>query len=400
MNILLQKELDKIATLFDITEYQMHQISNVFYEDMENKTMLKMIPTYTYCNVDIPNGEYLAIDFGGTNVRCYKYGVKGKEIKILDKACFSLITEEKNYTTNEYTLEDIMNVIIDKLETIIDKDKEYFLGHTFSFASKSLSKKNAILIDMAKGFDLRETKNVDVNELLIKVIKERKLKIEPTSIINDTTATLLTGNYKNKNADIAMIVGTGHNACFKNKMGEIINIESAYMSKGIPLSYYDFNLLDKLPGAKNTILEILVGGKYLGLIAEEILNELFEIGMIERKFEITSKMLTEAMENNLSDDYSNEEKEILNKIAEIILKRAAKLVVCEIMAIIKYIDGDLEKEHCIVFDGTVYEKNKTLQDNIKVYLEKIYGENAKKLETLLIKDASSVGAIISIFPLN
>jgi len=293
-----------------------------------------------------------------------------------------------------------MNIIVDKLETIIDKNKEYFLGHTFSFATKSLSKKNAILIDMAKGFDLRETKNVDVNELLIKVIKERKLKIEPTSIINDTTATLLTGNYKNKNADIAMIVGTGHNACFKNKMGEIINIESAYMSKGIPLSYYDFNLLDKLPGAKNTILEILVGGKYLGLIAEEILNELFEIGMIERKFEITSKMLTEAMENNLSDDYSNEEKEILNKIAEIILKRAAKLVVCEIMAIIKYIDGDLEKEHCIVFDGTVYEKNKTLQDNIKVYLEKIYGENAKKLETLLIKDASSVGAIISIFPLN
>ena len=48
MNILLQKELDKIATLFDITEYQMHQISNVFYEDMENKTMLKMLHTYTY----------------------------------------------------------------------------------------------------------------------------------------------------------------------------------------------------------------------------------------------------------------------------------------------------------------------------------------------------------------
>ena len=43
---------------------------------------------------------------------------------------------------------------------------------------------------------------IDVNELLIKVIKTRGLKIEPTSIINDTTATLLTGNYKNKNADM------------------------------------------------------------------------------------------------------------------------------------------------------------------------------------------------------
>lgn len=400
MNILLQKELDKIATLFDITEYQMYQLSDLFYEDMDKKTMLKMIPTYTYCNIDIPNGEYLAIDFGGTNVRCYKYEVKGKEIKILEKVSFSLITEEKNYTTNEYTLEDIMNLIVDKLETIIDKQKEYFLGHTFSFATKSLSKKNAILIDMAKGFELRETENIDVNELLSKVIKERGLKIEPTSIINDTTATLLTGNCKNKNADIAMIIGTGHNACFKNKTGEIINIESAYMSKGIPLSYYDFNLLDKMPATKNTILEILTGGKYLGLIAEEVVNELFETGFIERKFEVTSQMLTQALENSLSDDYSDTEKEILKEIAEIILKRVAKVVVCEIIAILKYIDEDLEKEHCIVFDGSVYEKNKILQEYIKVYLEKIYGDNSKKIETLLIKDASSVGAVISIFPLN
>ena len=98
MNILLQKELDKIATLFDITEYQMHQISQIFYEDMENKTMLKMIPTYTYCNVGIPSGEYLAIDFGGTNVRCYKYEVKNKSINVIDKVSFSLITEENNNT--------------------------------------------------------------------------------------------------------------------------------------------------------------------------------------------------------------------------------------------------------------------------------------------------------------
>jgi len=197
-----------------------------------------------------------------------------------------------------------------------------------------------------------------------------------------------------------MIMGTGHNACFKNKTGEIINIESAYMSKGIPLSYYDFSLLDKLPGSKNTILEILTGGKYLGLIAEEVVTELFETGFIERKFKVNSKMLTDSLEDNLSNDYSIEEKELLKEIADIILKRVAKLVVCEIIAILKYIDEDLEKEHCVVFDGSVYEKNKMLQDYIKVYLEKIYGDNIKKIETLLIKDASSVGAVISIFPLN
>ena len=40
MNILLQKELDKIATLLDITEYQMYQLSDAFYKDMDDKKNL------------------------------------------------------------------------------------------------------------------------------------------------------------------------------------------------------------------------------------------------------------------------------------------------------------------------------------------------------------------------
>ena len=122
MNFLLQKELDKIATLMDITEYQMHQLSDAIYEDMQSKTMLKMIPTYTYCNVSVPKGEYLVVDFGGTNIRCYKYEVKNKEINVVENIAISLISEDKNYTTNEYSLEDIFNLIVDNLEKIIDKN--------------------------------------------------------------------------------------------------------------------------------------------------------------------------------------------------------------------------------------------------------------------------------------
>ena len=44
--------------------------------------------------------------------------------------------------------------------------------------------------------------------------------------------------------------------------------------------------------------------------------------------------------------------------------------------------------------------DETDSQEIQDILEKIYGDNAKKIETLLIKDASSVGAVISIFPLN
>ena len=48
----------------------------------------------------------------------------------------------------------------------------------------------------------------------------------------------------------------------------------------------------------------------------------------------------------------------------------------------------------------VNEKNKIFRDYIDGYLEKIFKDKTKKLETLLIKDASSIGAVISIFPLN
>lgn len=401
MNLLLQKELDKISTLLDITEYQMHKLAECIYKDMTNKTMLKMLPTYCYSNVDVPDGEYLSIDFGGSNIRCNKFKVKKQKLELIKCVAFSLCTEEKDYTTSEYTLKDIINLIVDKLETIIDKDKEYMLGHTFSFATYSTSKSCAKIVGaMTKGFELRESEDADVNAILKDIIKERNLKIEPISIINDTTATLLTANFYNKNADIAMIIGTGHNACFTSKTGEVINIESGYMNDGIPLSYFDYNLLDKLKDEEKTVLEFLTGGKYLGSIAEEITNELFEAGFIKNKLQITSTILSKSISHQLGNEYEEEEKEVIKQVADMIFKRVAKFVTAEIIAILKYTDEDLEKEHCIVFDGSVYEKNKILQDYIKMYIEKTYGDNAKKIETMLIKDASAVGAIISIFPLN
>ena len=400
MDVLLQKELDKIATLMDVTEYQMYNIRDSFYEDMFEKSMLKMLHTYTFCNVKIPDGEYLSVDFGGTNVRCNLFKVINQDISLIKSKVFSLITEEKNYTTSEYSIRDIMNMIVDNLEELIEKDKEYFLGHTFSFATRSLSKKSAIIIKMAKGFNLKDAENTDVNEVLFKIIKERNLKIEPMSIINDTTATLLTGNYFNQTADIAVIMGTGHNACFQSETGEIINIESAFFSKDIPLSYYDLSLLDKLPDCKCTQLEFLTGGKYLGMIAQEIVDELHISGFLKNKLQITSKILSDAVDNQLSEEFSLEEQEVLKQIGIILFKRTAKLVVSEIMGILKYIDEDLDKKHCIIFDGTVYEKNKVIQEYISMYLDEVYNKKAENIETKLIKDASAVGAVISIFPLN
>ena len=54
-------------------------------------------------------------------------------------------------------------------------------------------------------------------------------------------------------------------------------------------------------------------------------------------------MLTEALEDKLSNEYTNEEKEVLKQVANIIFKRVAKLLVSEISAILRYIDENLEE---------------------------------------------------------
>jgi len=71
--------------------------------------------------------------------------------------------------------------------------------------------------------------------------------------------------------------------------------------------------------------------------------------------------------------------------------------VAEIVAILNEIDSDLLKNHTIIFDGSVYEKNEYFRENIDNYLEKCYGQKAKKIKHIFIKDASNIGALLSIF---
>jgi len=404
MNILLLRELEKIENECDITEYQLAKVIESFNRDMTEKKMLKMLHTYIYDNLSVENGEYLAVDFGGTNIRITLYEVCDDEINKLKKSInikkgrkFRLKDDNRDLTTNEYSLEDIFDFISEEIEKIVSKKRKYLLGHTFSFQLDSKSKNEAILTGLSKGFETKEAIGKDVNEVFKNSLTKRGLNVEPISIINDTTATFLTGKFYERNLDIAIIVGTGHNACFKDNNGEIINMESGYFSADLPLSYYDLKNIERNPKLKNNLLEILTGGKYIGKTANNIVNELKDQGLLEITQEINGKILTDSLNNNLDKSFSKEEKEVIEYIARILLKRSAKLVVAEIVAILNEIDSDLLKNHTIIFDGSVYEKNEYFRENIDNYLEKCYGQKAKKIKHIFIKDASNIGALLSIF---
>lgn len=394
----LKAELNKIREEFTISNSTLNKIATDFYSDMTEKTMLRMLKTYVFMNTDkILEDEYLTIDLGGTNIRISKIKVLEGKISIEKIIKIPLRTPLVDYTTNKYSLKNIFIMTLKKMMPFLEKDKLYTLAATVSFELKSEGKDKAKIVELSKGFDLADTLGEDIYKILIEAIEELKLKIIPSLIINDCVATLATGKFYYPNADIGFIVGTGHNGCFIDETGEIINIESANFNKELPLTIYDNKYLDKLPKIEaEKLFEVLIGGKYIGGIANEIVKSLVQKGLLKESKPILTEDLTKILDGENLLKYSAEQKEVIEEIAKILFSRAAKFIVSEIVGILMQIDKDLERKHTVVFDGSVYEKCEFFREEISNNLESIFMDNANKLSHKLIKDASSIGpAIVS-----
>lgn len=393
----LTVELHKIQNEFVISNNTLLQISNEFLEDMTEKEALKMLKTHIVAKNDkvLPN-EYVAIDIGGTNMRVGKLKISNDSVVIEKLIKVSLKTAFRDYTSDKYSIKDLFKIALQKIEPFLDRNKLYSLAVTVSFGIKSATKENAMIIELSKGFELKNTIGEDISDVLKEVISELNLKLIPVAIINDCVATMVTGRFFNPNADISMIVGTGHNSCFVNKDMEVINIESANFSKNIPLTGFDSKVLSRMPGECGKVLEVLTGGKYIGKIANAMIEHLVECGLLKECKAVTTDVLTKCMDGEFDFNYSAEQREVIGVIANILFERSAKLIASEIFAVLMFIDKELENKHTVIFDGSVYENCKFFREQIARTLSEILVENSDVLSFKLIKDASIMGpAIVS-----
>jgi len=397
MNLKLKAELDKIREEFIISNMTLNKIANDFYNDMFEKKMLKMLENHINAKMDnVLADEYLAIDLGGSNIRISKLKISDDSVSIDKIIKIPLRGRVTDYTTNKYTLKDLFVMALKKIKPFLDKEKMYTLAATVSFGLISKSKSDVSIIELSKGFDLADTLGENVYKVLSDAIQEVNLKVIPTAIINDCVATMVTGKFFYPNADIALIVGTGHNACFINDNYEIINIESANFNKELPLTQFDRNFITKIPKESEQLLEVLIGGKYVGGIVNAIMKYLVENGFIKEYKCVESEEVIKILNGEVLLKYSTEQKEVISEIGKIIFERSAKLIVAEIAAILRFIDTELKNKHTVIFDGSVYEKCTFFREQISLALESFFLENANKLSHKLIKDASTVGpAIIS-----
>lgn len=274
---------------------------------------MPMIPTFITNSVTgMEQGEYMALDMGGTNLRVCRVVLKGAGQLSVEQETFVIPAELK-----VGSIDDLFDWIVLCVETFFEhkgrplKSKEeaisgdaLYVGFTFSFSVNQTALNRGTLLAWSKGFQcpgLLGT-HADIVELLQEAFRRRRHRIVVTALVNDTAGTLLACGYQDPSCKIGIILGTGTNAAYYETrdalekwgtlahedpnlyfMEMIINTEWSNFDGEhvvLPVTRYDHDLDAATNDAGTSIFEKLISGMYLGEIARLILADLHAQGRV------------------------------------------------------------------------------------------------------------------------
>lgn len=416
---------------FVLGEPQILEIAGNFQKAMadglaEKQSSLKMLPSYLAKPTGKEKGVYLAVDFGGTNVRILTVELKGNgAYQTLGWQSFPLQNRDYDFTSPKATGDDLFKFIAGRIKTILSPGQIYPLGFTFSFPSKQTGVDQAILIKWTKEIQTSGVEGHDISAILKRALVDKNItQVIPKAIINDTVGTLLTASYIDQNADIGSICGTGHNTCYIEPNAPvtgqpmIINMESGNFSD-LPFTDYDIKLdrQSRAPGEQR--LEKMVGGQYIGELVRLIIQDFIDKKLLFEEdhpeiFYSPYHIKSEDIAMLLADESPGlknvdqwlrtrchipgsliEERITLRTVASIVIIRAVQLVAATYTGIIKHIDPEITKSHTIAIDGSLYELMPGFANKLNITLKNIFKEKSQLITTKLIKDGSGVGAAIA-----
>lgn len=420
-----KNQFDEIIKEFTVSTDELREIAADFRYDLRKglkdpaESSLRMLKSYVGLPDGNETGEYLALDFGGTNVRVLRIRLEGNgKFEVLKKVAKPLkVAGVYDFIGEGSTAEQMFDFIAGLVDEAVDGNHEtkYFLGHTFSFPSEQSDLYNAKLIIWTKEFATAGVEGKVVNDLLKEALERQGLNnVEPTAVINDTVAVLLAAAYKQPDVYIGSIYATGHNTCYLEPYADsaeepmILNLESGGFSKLIPNRFdREFDKNSEKPGEQR--LEKMVSGRYMGEIFGMALAELLnENG---KKYGFTSIDMSNIIVDDSDDkkevkaivaektgcDLDTADAELVQKFAAAMVVRSARLVTASYVGIIWQLageEGKALKQH-IAIDGSVYEKMPLAKENIMRALSELLGENAGIVDTVLENGGSGLGAAIA-----
>lgn len=276
-----------------------HEVKCGLARETHHQSSVKCLPTYVQVLPDgSESGQFLAIDLGGTNFRVLLITLNGNDSFQMCSRIYAIpesIMTGSGVMLFDHIAESLANFIADQQISA----KHLPLGFTFSFPLKQCSLIEGNLVKWTKGFNCEGVVNKNVVQLLKEAMERRNdlHNVTICAVLNDTTGTLMSCAWKNPNCMMALIVGTGCNICYVERVDEIemrdnhaTDKKSPYMIVNTELGAFgERNNLDFIrteydedidkhsinPGCQ--LFEKMVSGMYMGelvrLIMVKLLNK-------------------------------------------------------------------------------------------------------------------------------
>jgi hexokinase len=409
-----QKELDRLAEEFQISEEKLKEIVQQFRKELDeglakHEQNIAMHQTWVH---SLPSGNergtFLTLDLGGTNLRVcqitlHGHSKQGQEKTELKQEQYKLPAELKTGDANS-----LWDFIAGKLEDFVKKmglrnnytkENPMPLGFTFSYPATQARIDHAVLKTWTKGFDIADVEGHDVAAALREKIVARNLPVELICVINDTVGALVASAYNDPKTIIGAIFGTGCNAAYMAELSSIgkmkesdraesrkygskmaINCEyGAFDNAGavLPRTKYDAHIDDASPRPGEQAFEKLSAGLYLGEILRLVLVDLHSRGVIFQSQDARGLQEPYALDtgflSTLEDDStptlsdsraafkqflnmqpSHPEIKLARRLAALISTRAARLCACGVAALC--LKEGISAGH-VAADGSVANKH-------------------------------------------
>lgn len=432
------KKVEDILAPFKLSEDVQKRIREVYDEEMRlglarnpsRKSCLQMENTYL---PELPNGteegEYLALDLGGTNFRVILLQLeKGRVVS--DEVQHYFVPEPLRIGPGSELFDFLAACIYDFLETRSKLDHKLPLGFTFSFPMTQQDLNVGILVSWTKSFNCPGVVGEDAVKMLNEAIQRRAdLEVKVVAVLNDTTGTLVQGAFLDRKCAIGLIIGTGSNACYIERVDRmekwegthgdikevVVDIEwGAFGDNGVldfMKTEYD-QMLDK-----NSLLvgsftfEKLFSGKYLGELTRLVLVKLAEEGLMfggkipsqllrpgsfptrfvslveqDAVLKLARPVSSESCFHELGIEHGSDDLKILQQVCFAVTERAAILLAICLSATLMRVD----REECtIAVDGSLYKYHPRLHHLLEHYIIKM--TPGKKFSLLLAEDGSGKG---------
>ncbi len=423
-----EKMMTHLEELFGFDLEQARTFISFFQDEMKrglagNQSSLKMIPSYIGRPIGSEQGEYMALDLGGTNLRVLTVRLDGRGGASVTAARRFTVPQSLMHATGHELFDFLARCVSSFLDDHSSKNtRSRHLAFTFSFPVVQNAVNSGILLRWTKGFAVSGVEGKDVVAMLADALSRQCLKnFRVAALANDTVGTLMAKCYADPDCDMGVILGTGTNACYPEKAGRIANMSNVPENREIivNLEWGDFNRIEQNifdqaldrqslnPGAQR--LEKMVSGMYLGELLRLVLLNLIEKGVwlnpeqrchFQRIHSLSSEHLSraEAGEDILSSmgipGTTKEDAALLARVSHIIAARAARIAAAAIAAVVTWMDENIEKRHSIAIDGSLFEKYPQFRTNMESMLVELYGGRSAHFDLCLTPDGSAVGAAV------